>query len=151
MPPAAYGGRRGKGQAFPTRATRTCAFWLYNRNTLNQSKMTEVDYLSARIYALASQLHFFAGQTHPYYDYACKEFYYIVNEIARCRTTCIGVKIARAIQRVLDSETEETRASKTFVAHVSPKQSYRMAEAAIKYEIELKTAIQINNENHAED
>ena len=107
----------------------------------------KIKYLSARIYALASQLHFFAGQTHPYYDYACKEFYYIVDEIAKNRTTCIGVKIARAIRHRLDNETDEFKASKTFVACISPAQSYRMAQAAIEFDIELKTAIQIEDDD----
>jgi hypothetical protein len=105
----------------------------------------EIKYLTARIYALASQLHFFAGQTHPYYDYACKEFYYIVDEIAKNRGTCIGVRIARSIRHRLDNEAEETKTTKTFVACISPKQAYRLAQAVIKFDIELKTAIQIEN------
>ena len=105
--------------------------------------MTELEYMTARIYALSSQLHFFSGQTHPYYDYALKEFTYIINEIAKRPAHKKGVKIARSIRYRLENEYEETRATKTFVSCLSPAQAYRLAEAAIHYRIKLKTAYEL--------
>jgi hypothetical protein len=105
--------------------------------------MTELEYMTAKIYALSSQLHFFSGQTHPYYDYALKEFTYIINEIAKRPAHKKGVKIARSIRYRLENEDEERRATKTFVSCLSPAQAYRLAEAAIHHRIKLKTAYEL--------
>ena len=105
--------------------------------------MEDIDYLSARIFALASQLHFFRGKTHPYYEYAYREFYYFVNEVASCPAYHIGVKIARSIRRRMNEYTETEKSVKNFVCLISEKQAFRMAQVAIEKQIELKSAIEL--------
>lgn len=113
--------------------------------------MTELDYMEARILALSSQLHFFSGQKHPYYDYALKEFTYIINEIAKKPAYLIGVKIARTTKRLLENEDENTRKTKKYVSHLSPSQAFRLAEAATHHHIKLKTAYELYLEEEGED
>ena len=110
--------------------------------------INELDYMTARIYALSSQLHFFAGHTHPFYYYARKELYYFINELAAHSINHKGIKIARSIKRNLDNEDDELQTTKTFVACISPAQAYCMAQAAIKNDIELKTLLEIEQEDN---
>ena len=110
-----------------------------------------IEYMAAKIYALSSQLHFHAGHTHPFYEYARKELAYIINEIAKRPARQKGVVIARGIRHRMENETDENLATKTFVDCISSAQAYRLAQAAWHYCIELKTAYELENEEEEDE
>lgn len=110
-----------------------------------------IEYMAAKIYALSSQLHFHAGHTHPFYDYARIELTYIINAIAEKPARKKGVVIARGIRHRMENEKDENLATKTFVDCISQAQAYRLAQAAWHYGIELKTAFELENEEEEDE
>lgn len=112
-----------------------------------------LDYLTAKIYALASQHHYIGGHEHPFYKYALKEFCYILDMLAKQKPPSrsadkLGVYIARSIRKSLQRETAEQKIKNHTVALLSWKQAYRLAQCVLYYEIDLKTAIEIDCEDN---
>jgi hypothetical protein len=107
--------------------------------------MTELEYYSAKIYALSGQPKFRGTGTkreyNTFYDYARVELLHFLDEVACIRSKKKSVVIARTFRKMMNDE-EEVKKS-WVVCPISKKQAYVLAEIAIEYGIQILSYIDI--------
>ena len=115
--------------------------------------MNELEYYSAKIYALSGQPKFRGTGTkrvyNTFYDYARIELFHFLDQVSNLRSKKKPVIIARTFRKMMDDEEESKKT--WIVCPISKKQAFVLAEVAIENEIPLLSYLEINQEYEEEE
>jgi hypothetical protein len=115
--------------------------------------MNELEYYTAKIYALSGQPKFRGAGTkreyNTFYDYARIELFHFLDQVSNLRSKKKAVMIARTFRKMMDDEEEAKKM--WIVCPISKRQAFVLAGVAIENEIPLLSYLEINQEYEEEE